>query len=154
MFPGHDYSRSAAVRHQFGQLHGIQGRALADVVGHHPQVQPARMREVLADAADEHRVAAGRVGDRRRIATRLAIIHHDHPRRGFEQGDEKYLPARDKGPVRRYVRDFVDARLSIGTLPGVSYGQGGNLVTFNSTLSDIILRQGSSLKAGANSCYI
>ena len=37
-------------------------------------------------------------------------------RRGFEQGDEKYLPARDKGPVRRYVRDFVDARLSIGTL--------------------------------------
>ncbi|AXA53495.1 filamentous hemagglutinin family protein [Pseudomonas thivervalensis] len=39
-------------------------------------------------------------------------------------------------------------RLSIGTLPGVSYGQGGNLVTFNSTLSDIIVRQGSSLKAG------
>jgi filamentous hemagglutinin family protein len=39
-------------------------------------------------------------------------------------------------------------RLSIGMLPGVSYGQGGNLVTFNSTLSDIILRQGSNLKAG------
>ncbi|MGM1030222.1 MAG: DUF3043 domain-containing protein [Actinomycetota bacterium] len=37
-------------------------------------------------------------------------------RKGFEQGDEKYLPARDKGPVRRYVRDFVDARLSLGTL--------------------------------------
>ncbi|RWR25721.1 DUF3043 domain-containing protein [Agrococcus lahaulensis] len=36
-------------------------------------------------------------------------------RRGFESGDEKYLPARDKGPVRRYVRDWVDARLSIGT---------------------------------------
>lgn len=39
-------------------------------------------------------------------------------------------------------------RLSIGALPGVLYGQGGNLVTFNSTLSDINLRQGSSLKAG------
>ena len=39
-------------------------------------------------------------------------------------------------------------RLTIGTLPGVMYGQGGNLVTFNSTLSDITLRQGSSLKAG------
>ena len=37
-------------------------------------------------------------------------------RLGFERGDDKYLPARDKGPVRRYVRDFVDARLSIGTL--------------------------------------
>ncbi|GMA89061.1 hypothetical protein GCM10025868_43110 [Angustibacter aerolatus] len=29
-------------------------------------------------------------------------------------GDEAYLPARDKGPVRRYVRDVVDARRSIG----------------------------------------
>jgi hypothetical protein len=25
-------------------------------------------------------------------------------------GDERYLPARDRGPVRRYVRDYVDAR--------------------------------------------
>ncbi|WAC66147.1 DUF3043 domain-containing protein [Agrococcus sp. SL85] len=37
-------------------------------------------------------------------------------RLGFERGDEKYLPARDKGPVRRFVRDWVDARLSLGTL--------------------------------------
>ena len=29
-------------------------------------------------------------------------------------GDEKALPARDAGPVRRYVRDFVDARYSVG----------------------------------------
>ena len=25
-------------------------------------------------------------------------------------GDERYLPARDKGPVRRFCRDFVDSR--------------------------------------------
>ncbi len=25
-------------------------------------------------------------------------------------GDERYLPARDKGPVRRFVRDYVDSR--------------------------------------------
>ncbi|WP_020573316.1 DUF3043 domain-containing protein [Actinopolymorpha alba] len=25
-------------------------------------------------------------------------------------GDERYLPARDKGPIRRFVRDFIDAR--------------------------------------------
>lgn len=37
-------------------------------------------------------------------------------RQGFERGDERYLPARDKGPVRRFVRDWVDSRLSIGTL--------------------------------------
>lgn len=29
-------------------------------------------------------------------------------------GDERYLPPRDKGPVRRYVRDFVDARWNVG----------------------------------------
>jgi prepilin signal peptidase PulO-like enzyme (type II secretory pathway) len=29
-------------------------------------------------------------------------------------GDEKYLPARDRGPQKRYVRDYVDARFSIG----------------------------------------
>jgi len=29
-------------------------------------------------------------------------------------GDERYLPTRDKGPQRRWVRDFVDARWSLG----------------------------------------
>lgn len=31
-------------------------------------------------------------------------------------GDERYLPVRDKGPVRRYIRDYVDARRSLGEL--------------------------------------
>ena len=29
-------------------------------------------------------------------------------------GDERHLPARDKGPVRRWIRDYVDARRSPG----------------------------------------
>ena len=29
-------------------------------------------------------------------------------------GDERYLPARDKGPVRRMARDVVDSRLNFG----------------------------------------
>ena len=37
-------------------------------------------------------------------------------RQAMMTGDDSGLPPRDKGPVRRYVRDFVDARLSIGTL--------------------------------------
>ena len=40
----------------------------------------------------------------------------DEARRGVLEGDERYLTARDKGPQRRYVRDFVDARFSIGEL--------------------------------------
>ena len=35
-------------------------------------------------------------------------------RQGFEAGDERYLPARDKGVQRRFVRDFVDARYTVG----------------------------------------
>lgn len=32
-------------------------------------------------------------------------------RAGLKSGDEKYLPARDQGKVRRFVRDRVDSRL-------------------------------------------
>lgn len=33
-------------------------------------------------------------------------------REGMKKGEEKYLPARDRGPVRRFIRDFIDARFS------------------------------------------
>ncbi|WP_167139773.1 DUF3043 domain-containing protein [Diaminobutyricimonas sp. TR449] len=33
---------------------------------------------------------------------------------GIANGEERYLPERDKGPQKRYVRDYVDARTSIG----------------------------------------
>ena len=29
-------------------------------------------------------------------------------------GDDRYLPARDQGPVKKYLRDFVDSRRTIG----------------------------------------
>ena len=34
-------------------------------------------------------------------------------RAGIKAGDERFLPTRDQGPVRRFVRDFVDHRLSM-----------------------------------------
>ena len=34
-------------------------------------------------------------------------------RAGLKAGDPRYLPSRDQGPVRRFVRDFVDHRLSM-----------------------------------------
>jgi hypothetical protein len=33
---------------------------------------------------------------------------------GMRTGDERYLPLRDKGPVRRWTRDWVDSRRSLG----------------------------------------
>jgi Protein of unknown function (DUF3043) len=37
-------------------------------------------------------------------------------RLGAARGDDNYLPARDRGPVRKLVRDVVDSRRNIGSL--------------------------------------
>ena len=36
-------------------------------------------------------------------------------RAGMARGDDNYLPARDRGPVRKYVRDVVDSRRNVGS---------------------------------------
>ncbi|MBE1535125.1 DUF3043 domain-containing protein [Actinomadura algeriensis] len=36
-------------------------------------------------------------------------------REGMQKGDEKYLLKRDKGPVRRLARDYVDSRRTVGS---------------------------------------
>ena len=33
-------------------------------------------------------------------------------RQAMKTGDERYLPARDRGPVKRFIRDYVDSRFS------------------------------------------
>ncbi|WP_232320668.1 DUF3043 domain-containing protein [Herbidospora daliensis] len=38
----------------------------------------------------------------------------DKAREGMMRGEDRYLPARDRGPIRKFARDFVDAR----RLPG------------------------------------
>lgn len=40
----------------------------------------------------------------------------DRARIGMMNGEEKYLTRRDKGPQRRYIRDYIDARFSIGEI--------------------------------------
>ena len=34
--------------------------------------------------------------------------------RALQTGDEKYMPLKDKGKQRRYIRDYVDARFNVG----------------------------------------
>jgi hypothetical protein len=36
-------------------------------------------------------------------------------REGMARGDARYLPKRDQGPVRRFARDYVDARRTVGS---------------------------------------
>jgi hypothetical protein len=52
----------------------------------------------------EQKRASKALSKESRIAQRAAYL----------RGDESALPARDRGPARRYVRNFVDNRRSIG----------------------------------------
>jgi hypothetical protein len=36
-------------------------------------------------------------------------------RSGMAKGDDKYLPKRDRGPVRKLARDYVDSRRTVGS---------------------------------------
>ncbi|WP_093773362.1 DUF3043 domain-containing protein [Streptomyces sp. yr375] len=37
----------------------------------------------------------------------------DRQRQALAGGDERYLPVRDKGPVRKFARDFIDSRFNV-----------------------------------------
>ncbi|WP_400998410.1 DUF3043 domain-containing protein [Agromyces sp. GXQ0307] len=51
-----------------------------------------------------------------RQARAKAAEARERARVGMAAGDEKYLPARDRGPQKKFVRDYVDARFSIGEI--------------------------------------
>ncbi|MGO2659890.1 DUF3043 domain-containing protein [Mycetocola reblochoni] len=38
----------------------------------------------------------------------------ERARVGLAAGDERYLPARDKGPQKKWIRDYVDSRFNVG----------------------------------------
>ena len=48
---------------------------------------------------------------RQKSATRAARIAQ---REAYLRGDQNALPARDRGPVKRFIRNYVDSRRSIG----------------------------------------
>ncbi|MCS4276965.1 DUF3043 domain-containing protein [Mycetocola lacteus] len=41
-------------------------------------------------------------------------VEREKARVGLANGEERYLPIRDRGPQKKFVRDFVDARFSAG----------------------------------------
>lgn len=58
------------------------------------------------------------VPDDRKAAAKSARVKQREQRdkefAALRSGDERYLPAKDQGPQRKYVRDFVDARWNLG----------------------------------------
>lgn len=66
-------------------------------------------RRAAAKAARNPKAAKGQ--ERRQRMEKSQEI-----RAAMKAGDERYLMPRDKGPVRRFVRDFVDSRLNIAEM--------------------------------------
>ena len=63
-------------------------------------------RRSVANTKMTPKEARNRSRDERRTAMQ-------RQREALANGDERYLPARDKGPVRKFARDFVDSRFAI-----------------------------------------
>jgi uncharacterized membrane protein len=67
-----------------------------------------------AEAAAKARAKAPRTRKEMAAAQRAARSESSKSiRQAMREGDERYYPARDKGPVKRFIRDYVDARFSL-----------------------------------------
>ncbi|WP_336650892.1 MULTISPECIES: DUF3043 domain-containing protein [unclassified Leucobacter] len=69
-----------------------------------------------AEAANARPIVGSRDKAMMKEQRRQQAEARERARLGMMQGDERFLTPRDKGPQRRYVRDYVDARWSVGEL--------------------------------------
>lgn len=76
---------------------------------------PTPTRKEKEAARKQPLVSSDRAAARRAARTQMQL-QREKARIGMANGDEKFLPARDRGPQKRYVRDYVDARFSVGEL--------------------------------------
>ena len=80
-------------------------------VGGKGRPTPTR-KEAQAAARERARAATDKKAAQKLLREKRAESNR-RMREGMKAGDEKFLPARDQGPVRRYVRDWVDSRISV-----------------------------------------
>jgi hypothetical protein len=64
------------------------------------------VRRSVANTPTTRKEAAKRQRDERRAQL-------EKQRQALATGDERYLPVRDKGPVRKFARDFIDSRFNV-----------------------------------------
>ncbi|MFF7362958.1 DUF3043 domain-containing protein [Streptomyces sp. NPDC008125] len=81
-----------------------------------PQAPKGRPTPKRSEAQTQRRRASTTPVDRKEAVKRsreARRVDMAKQREALASGDERYLPTRDKGPVRRFTRDFVDSRFSI-----------------------------------------
>ena len=81
-----------------------------------PEAPKGRPTPKRSEAQTQRRRASSAPADRKEAMKRQRAARRTDlakQREALASGDERYLPARDKGPVRRFVRDYVDSRFCI-----------------------------------------
>ncbi|MFF6998555.1 DUF3043 domain-containing protein [Streptomyces sp. NPDC008313] len=81
-----------------------------------PQAPKGRPTPKRSEAQTQRRSVANTPTSRKEAAKRQRDDRRaqmERQRQALASGDERYLPARDKGPVRKFVRDFVDSRFCV-----------------------------------------
>lgn len=84
-----------------------------------PQAPKGRPTPKRAVAQSQRKAVVASTGNRKEDAKRARErrrVEMAKQREALASGDERYLPTRDKGPVRRFVRDFVDSRFSVAEM--------------------------------------
>ncbi|TWV32783.1 DUF3043 domain-containing protein [Streptomyces misionensis] len=81
-----------------------------------PQAPKGRPTPKRSEAQSQRRSVANTPTTRKDAAKRSREERRqalERQRQALASGDERYLPARDKGPVRRFARDWVDSRFNV-----------------------------------------
>ncbi|MDH6704318.1 Flp pilus assembly protein TadB [Kitasatospora sp. MAA19] len=82
----------------------------------HPQAKKGRPTPKRSDAEANRRNRVTVPKDRKeaaRQARERMRSEREKQRTALLEGDERHLPARDKGPVRKFARDYMDSRWSL-----------------------------------------
>lgn len=67
------------------------------------------------EAANRRPIVGGSAEDKKAARARLTN-EREKARVGMANGEERYLPAKDKGEQRKFVRDWIDARWNVGEI--------------------------------------
>lgn len=82
----------------------------------HPEAKKGRPTPKRSEAQSQRRSVANTSMSRKDASKRQREERRaqlEKQRQALAGGDERYLPARDKGPVRKFARDFIDSRFNV-----------------------------------------
>lgn len=72
---------------------------------------PSRKQQ---EKANHRPLVGGKTPEARKAQKEQLRADRAKARAGMMAGDEKYLTARDRGPQKRFVRDFIDSKFTLG----------------------------------------